>query len=291
MKSKISKIGLISYLSFVSFLIMLVTGIVLYFEPQGRVAYWTHWSFLGLTKTGWDQVHITSSVLFTIVATYHLVLNWRVLLSYLREKAGKALRMKPELLISLAAGLVLIAGTIYGVPPFGSIVKLSEHLKGQWVKSPAQEPPYGHAELSKLRVLAKKTGIDPKTAIVALRERGVEVESAEEVFEDIAGQNGMSPMELFALISYLAPKEETPKKWTPQMVEEKFEGTGIGHKELRLIMQDLGVERTVWYNRLTLADIHVISDETIKKTAARNNIKPIEVLKTALIEGYVPERE
>jgi hypothetical protein len=291
MEGKVSRKGLISYLSFVSFLIMLVTGIVLYFEPQGRVAYWTHWSFLGLTKTGWDHIHITSSVLFTFAAVYHLVLNWRVFISYLREKAGQALRLKAELLISVAAGLVLIFGTIYSVPPFGSIVELSGYLKERWVKSPAQEPPYGHAELSKLRVLAKRTGIEPAAAIVALKERRIEVSGSDEVFEDIARQNDMSPMELFGLISYLVPKEVAPVKWTPQSVEERFEGTGIGHKELRWIMQDLGVDRQIWFTRLASAGIDAMSDETIKQTAKRNRMKPIEVLKAALIEGYMPERE
>jgi len=291
MDTRISRKGLTSYLSFVSFIIMLVTGIVLYFEPQGRVAYWTEWRFLGLTKTGWDQVHITSSLLFSIAAVYHLVLNWRVFVSYLREKAGQALRLRAELLISLAAGLVLIAGTIYSVPPFGQIVQFSQYLKDGWVKSPAQEPPYGHAELSRLRVLAKRTGIDPDAALVALRERGIEVAGADEVFEDIARKNGRSPMELFGLISYLAPKEEAPKKWTPEMVEERFEGTGIGNKELRWIMQDLGVDKSVWVTRLAGVGINAMSDESIKKTAERNNMRPIEVLKTALIEGYRPVRE
>jgi hypothetical protein len=291
MEEKISKKGLVSYLSFVSFMIMLVTGIVLYFEPQGRVAYWTHWRFLGLTKTGWDHIHITSSILFTCAVIYHLVLNWRVFISYLREKAGQALRLKSELLISVLAGLVLIAGTIYEVPPFREMVGFSEYLKSRWVKSPSQEPPYGHAELSKLRVLARKTGMDPEAALVALRERGIEVSGPDEVFGDIAGRNGMSPMELFGLISYLVPKEETPKKWTPQRIEEQFEGTGIGNKEMRWIMQDLGVDTNVWVTRLAGAGIDAMSEETIKKTARRNNMKPIEVLKAALIDNYRPERE
>jgi len=291
METSISKKGLTSYISFVSFLIMLVTGIVLYFEPEGRVAYWTGWKLLGLTKPGWDHIHITSSVLFTCAAVYHLVLNWRVFISYLREKAGRALRLKAELVISLAVGIILVAGTIYNVPPFGSIVELSGSLKAMWIKSPSQEPPYGHAERSKLRVLAKKTGIDPEAAMVALRERGIEVSGDDEIFEDIAKRHGKNPMELFGLISYLIPKEEEQVKWTPRMVEERFEGTGIGNKELRWIMEDLGVDKSVWVPRLAGAGINAMSEETIRKTAKRNNMKPIEVLKTALIENYRPERE
>ncbi len=43
--------GFVSLLTFGSFLIMTVTGLVLYFVPHGRVAYWVDWKLLGLTKT------------------------------------------------------------------------------------------------------------------------------------------------------------------------------------------------------------------------------------------------
>ena len=34
-----------------AFLVMVLTGIVLYIVPQGRVAYWADWRLLGLSKT------------------------------------------------------------------------------------------------------------------------------------------------------------------------------------------------------------------------------------------------
>jgi len=291
MAGGISKKGLTSWISFVSFLIMGITGIVLYFEPQGRVAYWTQWKFLGLSKTGWDQIHITSSVLFTIAAIYHLTLNWRAFLSYLREKAGEAIRFKAEAGVSLAVGILLIAGTIYGVPPLSSIVEFSRYLKEGWVTSSEQEPPYGHAELSRLSILARKTHMEPGAVLIALRDRGIDVTSGDEVFGDIARRNHMSPMELFGIISYLVPKVDASVNWTPQSVEVRFEGTGIGHKELRWIMKEAGVEEAVWISRLANANISAMSDETIKQAAERSGIRPIELLKSALIDGYVPERE
>ena len=45
--------GFISLLTACSFILMSVTGIVLYFTPQGRIAFWTNWKFIGLTKTVW----------------------------------------------------------------------------------------------------------------------------------------------------------------------------------------------------------------------------------------------
>lgn len=36
-----------------SFLITLLTSVILYVVPEGRVAYWADWHLLGLTKTQW----------------------------------------------------------------------------------------------------------------------------------------------------------------------------------------------------------------------------------------------
>ncbi len=41
-----------------SFAILTVTELVLYIVPQGRVAFWTHWSLLGLGKARWTDVHM-----------------------------------------------------------------------------------------------------------------------------------------------------------------------------------------------------------------------------------------
>lgn len=285
---EISKKGLTSYISFVSFLIMTVTGLVLYIEPQGRVAYWTQWEFMSLTKEGWDHIHITSSILFMLAAIYHLVLNWKVFLSYLREKATRALSMKPELLISLAVGIALVVGTIYHVPPMSTLVDISGKIKDGWVKSPDQEPPYGHAELSKLKVLTKKMGMDLKDAGAALKAAGIKVEGPEEVFLDMARKNNMSPMELYAIIAPLEPVEEQPGVWTPEAVEERFEGTGVGNKQIDWVLKEAGVDEALGMNRLMRAGLTVMSTEKMKAAASANGIAPIELLKAALINGYAP---
>ena len=36
-----------SLCSLVSFILIVLTTIILYIEPHGRVAYWTHWDFFG----------------------------------------------------------------------------------------------------------------------------------------------------------------------------------------------------------------------------------------------------
>ena len=57
-KNKQSTRSLIAFLVTWAFLVLMVSGIVLYLVPQGRVAYWVHWSLAGLDKEQWAAVHM-----------------------------------------------------------------------------------------------------------------------------------------------------------------------------------------------------------------------------------------
>ena len=54
---------------------MLVTSIILFITPQGRVAYWADWRLMGLTKTDWGNIHIVVGFLFLITLGLNLVGN------------------------------------------------------------------------------------------------------------------------------------------------------------------------------------------------------------------------
>jgi len=65
----------VSLLSLVSFILLGLTGIILYIQPHGRVAYWTKWSFLGLEKDQWGNIHIFSGLLFLMAGGFHFYYN------------------------------------------------------------------------------------------------------------------------------------------------------------------------------------------------------------------------
>ena len=65
-----------SLLSLVSFIILSLTGIILYVEPHGRVAYWTKWRFLGLEKDQFGSIHVLASLLFLIAGGFHLYFQY-----------------------------------------------------------------------------------------------------------------------------------------------------------------------------------------------------------------------
>ena len=84
--SKIHKRGLTSFFTLFGFLIMSITGLVLYVVPQGRIAYWVTWKFLGMTKTEWGNIHIISSILFILAGAFHIYFNWSILINYFKKK-------------------------------------------------------------------------------------------------------------------------------------------------------------------------------------------------------------
>ncbi len=71
-----------SLCSLAGFMLLCVTGLILFLEPHGRVAYWTRWCFLGLEKDQWGNIHIISGFLFLIAGAFHLYYNWKAILGY-----------------------------------------------------------------------------------------------------------------------------------------------------------------------------------------------------------------
>ena len=59
-----------------SFLVMSYTGIMLFFTPKGKIAYWTDWTLLGLSKTQYTDLHITTLFLFLTSGIWHIYYNW-----------------------------------------------------------------------------------------------------------------------------------------------------------------------------------------------------------------------
>ncbi len=76
----ISDILLLSGLLFMS-----ITGIGLYLAPTGKVARLTGWTWLGLDKHTLGEVHAYFGFTMICVALLHLYLNWKPLLSLLKN--------------------------------------------------------------------------------------------------------------------------------------------------------------------------------------------------------------
>lgn len=296
---KINARGLTSLFTAAGFVIMSVTGIAAYIVPQGRIAYWTDWVFLGLTKTQWGDIHIISSLLFVIAGAFHIYFNWKPFWGYIKDRVKGGLKLKRELALTGILSLLIILSGISPFPPFGWLLDLNAYVKAAWVISPDYEPPFGHAEEVSLKTLSKRMGIDGKKAVSVLKAKGLTGVDPQVRIIDLARANRMTPMAVFALIKHLEPAASAApvaagqgKTYTADEIEDKFAGTGIGSKTLPQVAAMAGQSADAVKARLDKAGLKMAPDQPLKIAADANGLAtPLEMLKTMLVDGYQPRRK
>ncbi len=124
--------SLVSYFLLFSGIILTVSGIALYVAPPGRIANFTDWRLLALDKGQWEAVHTLFGYAVLLFGIWHLVLNWKVLLSYLRDRVSRAYKVKAEFTVALILTLLIAAGSIAAIPPFSTVMDWGESLKNAW---------------------------------------------------------------------------------------------------------------------------------------------------------------
>lgn len=148
-KKKFNWRAFISMYISVSFLIMVVSGVILYFAPSGRVAFWSIWKFWGLTKDEWQAVHTIFTFIFVIAAGFHLFYNWKPFVSYLKEKMQSRLKLRREFSFSVIVTALIFILTLAQIPPFSTVMDFGEELTESW-ETNQTEPPEPHAELTQI---------------------------------------------------------------------------------------------------------------------------------------------
>ena len=183
-----------------SFLFLSWTGIMLFLSPQGRVAYWSGWTLGGLSKEQYGSLHTTFMVLFLLVGVWHIVLNWRPIVGYLKDRTTKVRVATPEFSLAIALCGAFFVGTLAGVFPFQQFLAVGDVVKDYWERS-SGSPPWGHAELSSLDRFCRGmedferlenqrlVAIDCDEAVAALRDAGIEVEGRSQQLIEIARIN------------------------------------------------------------------------------------------------------
>jgi hypothetical protein len=180
MTMKIRKIA--SLTAALAFILMLLTSIILFIVPQGRVAYWANWHLWGLTKTDWGNIHINLGLLFLIALGLHIYYNWKPLIAYLKNKRKQLKVFTPEFNSALLITLSFVFGTYFLVPPFNWVMTLNDYFKDSAVEKYG-EPPYGHAELSSLKTFCNKMNLDLVQSIQLLNDAGYTVDNGDVTLE------------------------------------------------------------------------------------------------------------
>jgi hypothetical protein len=174
------------------------SGIILYMTPRGRVANWTGWTMMGLDKHSWGAMHINACLLFLLVALLHLFFNLKVFWSYIRKRSS-GFNLKAEMALALLVTTVVIAGTLYKVPPLSSTLTLNERIKNYWEEA-TPSGPAPHAEEFTLTRFASTVGLTIDDIETALGEEGYTVNDKTSTIGFVAEENEITPNQVFIAI-------------------------------------------------------------------------------------------
>jgi hypothetical protein len=259
-----------------SFVLMLLTSIVLYIVPQGRVAYWADWRLWGLTKTEWGNIHINLGLLFLIALALHIYYNWKPLISYLKDKGRQMRVFTAEFNLALAITVAAVVGTYFLLPPFGWVMSLNDRFKEAGAETYG-EPPYGHAELSSLNVFSEKMNLDLEKSMALLSAAGYPVEDGGETLQAVGRKYGIPPRTILEVIrpASLADRSDSAVQPLPDSPPP-----GTGNLTLADFGARYGLELKRLVGELKRQGIEADGETSLKQIASDNGTSPIDLYET-----------
>ena len=254
-----------SLTALLSFVLLMLTSIILYIVPAGRVAYWSNWKLWGLSKDQWGEVHINLGFLLLITMILHVYYNWQPMVSYMKNKSRQFRLFTMDFNISLVVTLIVFFGTLAGIPPMSSVIQLGADIseKGNLFYG---EPPYGHAELSPLSDFVYKVKVDIDESIEKLKQAGIDVPDANEAIGDLAQRNNISPQRIYEII------KPAINDSSAVMPEEAPGGTGQRKLATICDLYQLDINKVI--SRLEQEGVTATADQTIKEIAMASGKDP-----------------
>lgn len=257
-----------------TFLAISITGLGLYLSPQGRIANWIQWRFLGFTKTEWSELHTVFVTVFLVAGILHLFyFNWKSFLNYFKKKIKRGTHYRNELIISLLILLILFLGTIWKVPPIFSIVTLGENIKASY-EVRKNEPPIPHAEDMTISEFSSKIlSMAYDDVVERLKSNGFSISGPDQIIAEIAELHDVAPSEILTM----AMGDQNKKLKIPPY-------TGYGRKTLDEVCFELHIKLDSVITRLNqVGKTDIDSSMTIKQIADIYNQNPTDII--SIING------
>jgi hypothetical protein len=281
-KTKFNWRSYVSVLTALSFIGMTFTGIILFFVPSGRVANWTGWTMLALSKQQWIGLHDWFSIIFIIASIFHLYLNWKPFVGYFKSKVTRAFGLRTEWALATVTCIAVFVCTLVGVKPFSSLLAWGESIKHSW-DSPRQRAPIPHAELLSLRELAEKvTNVDLETMLSNLKAKGIDVGSPDVVLGDLAEAYGMTPARLYDIALGQAATGVGHGGRHGQAGAEGGHGggpsRGFGRMTLKQYCEQMDLDLDTSVKKLKEAGFTVSAEMTCRDIADSTGAHPSEIL-------------
>jgi hypothetical protein len=249
-----------------AFGLLILTSIILYIVPVGRVAYWADWRLWGLTKTQWGELHINLGLLFLIAGGLHIYLNWNAILVYLKTRSKRLRIFTRDFNIATALTALVMLGTYYELPPFSTVIAVSSAIKDAGAVKYG-EPPYGHAELSSLKTFADRMGWNLGQSLARLEQNGFQMADAQLTLKDAAVKYGVTPQQIYQAMqpaAGTAPRTKLPVTPPP----------GIGRQTLADLGRFYQIDIPELLRALEAQKIGATADLTIKEIAEQDQRAP-----------------
>lgn len=266
-KNKFSWRAFTSLYITLSLILIIVSGVILYIAPPGRIAKWSYIPILGLEKDQWQALHTIFTFLFIIANGFHLYFNWKPFLSYLSDKRKQLFRLRKELLSTIVIVIGIFYLTLINIQPVKSVMDFGESMKNDW-SIDSSEPPIPHAEEMTIGELAKIMKKDPQIIIVHLNKHGISVDE-KSVVKEIAQRHDISPQMVFE-------KMQIPKNSKTAHEEVK---RGYGRRSVIQICEEKNISLEEGLSRLRKSRIEATGESTLRDIAQKYNISPIEIVK------------
>jgi hypothetical protein len=179
-----------------SFIILGTSGIILYIRPEGSIARWIGWSFLGLDKKGWEGLHTLFCFLFLIFSIIHLCYNWKVLICFLRNKVAEGIKLRKELTVSVIFVVLFAFIAIMRWQPFWKIAEWRSTLKkAKYLIS--VKPPEADFEKKKIVEVAEALGISTEELVEKMKQMNVVVDDPDKKLYKVAAANKTTSEEIY----------------------------------------------------------------------------------------------
>jgi len=248
----------------------MLTSVILYIAPHGRVSYWSDWHLWGFSRTEWTNQHLNLGVLFLIAFAIHFFYNMKVITTYLKNKAKKIRVFNGSFNFAFALTLVVCVGTYFMLPPMNLVIKLGEVITER-ADIKYGEPPYGHAELSSLKIFAKRVNLDLRKAKELLYMQGIKIEDDNQSVGDVAKSNNINPKKLFEIMQ---PATISPPAWSTFPEDPP---PGFGRKTLADVCAEYDLHIPFILEALKKNNLKADPTGTIKEIAEANNREAMSI--------------
>ncbi|MBK7105620.1 MAG: DUF4405 domain-containing protein [Ignavibacteriae bacterium] len=256
----------ISFYIAISFIVMLISGIVLFFAPPGRVANWSYWAVFGFTKTQWQSIHTIFTFLFIAAGSFHIYFNWKTLMFYLKSHKKPVPKIRVEFALSVIISFLVLLLTLNNIPPFSNFLEFGEYLKESW-ENEINSPPVAHAEILTLSEFSKITNIPVKQIKDKLQDSNILISNESLTLNEIAETNKLTPNELYNII----------KNEKNEVVGNLQNQKGYGRKTIEEVCSELNINIESALQNLRNKNISADASDKLKNIANENNLLPIDV--------------